>query len=119
MANSATPIEFSEIDVQTLHQKLQEDTHQLQLIDVREPHEIAIASIPGFKAFPLSQYAVWAETIHHDLDPHQETYVLCHHGMRSAQMCAWLMQQGFTAVTNIAGGIDAYSLKVDPNIPQY
>lgn len=119
MANSVTPPLFSEISVEALHQKLQGESAQLQLIDVREPNEIAIAAIPGFKAFPLSQYSTWGETINADLDPHGETYVLCHHGMRSAQMCAWLTDQGFTSVTNISGGIDAYSLKVDANIPQY
>ncbi|MHC5832212.1 MAG: rhodanese-like domain-containing protein, partial [Nostoc sp.] len=42
-----------------------------------------------------------------------------HHGIRSAQMCQWLIAQGFTNVQNISGGIDAYSLLVDPSIPQY
>ena len=119
MANSATPQQFSEISVEVLHQKLQEESGDLQLIDVREPNEVAIAFIPNFKVFPLSQYSVWGQTIAQDLDPHAETYVLCHHGVRSAQMCAWLTQQGFTSVNNIAGGIDAYSLRVDATIPQY
>ncbi len=48
-----------------------------------------------------------------------ETLVLCHHGIRSAQMCQWLVDQGFTNVKNIMGGIDAYSILVDPSVPQY
>jgi rhodanese-related sulfurtransferase len=44
---------------------------------------------------------------------------MCHHGIRSAQMCQWLMNQGFTNVKNVAGGIDAYSILVDHSIPQY
>jgi rhodanese-related sulfurtransferase len=44
---------------------------------------------------------------------------MCHHGMRSAQMCQWLTQQGFTNVKNIVGGIDAYSVGVDSSIPRY
>ncbi|PLZ34411.1 rhodanese-related sulfurtransferase, partial [Fischerella thermalis WC559] len=53
------------------------------------------------------------------LDPDAETLVLCHHGIRSAQMCQWLVNQGFTNVKNISGGIDAYSMLVDPSIPVY
>jgi rhodanese-related sulfurtransferase len=48
-----------------------------------------------------------------------ETLVICHHGIRSLQMCQWLQSQGFTNVKNINGGIDAYSLLVDSNIPRY
>lgn len=91
----------------------------LQLVDVREPHEVEIASITGFKNFPLSQANVWSEQIHSLLDADQETLVLCHHGMRSAQMCQWLMSQGFTNVKNITGGIDAYAIAIDRTIPRY
>jgi len=45
--------------------------------------------------------------------------VLCHHGIRSGQMCQWLRSQGFTAVRNITGGIDAYSQQVDASVPRY
>lgn len=92
---------------------------ELQLIDVREPSEAAIASIPGFTLLPLSQYEQWGETIHSQFECDRETWVLCHHGMRSAQMCQWLLAQGFTNVKNISGGIDAYSLQVDPSIARY
>ncbi len=91
----------------------------IQLIDVREPEELAIASLPGFQVFSLSQFPQWSPQIAQQLDPHAETYVLCHHGVRSAQMCAWLMQQGFTRVKNISGGIDAYAKQVDPAVPRY
>jgi rhodanese-related sulfurtransferase len=92
---------------------------RLQLIDVREPEEVAIASIEGFRNLPLGQYPEWSGQISSILDPHAETLVLCHHGMRSAQMCEWLISQGFTNVKNISGGIDAYSLAIDPSVPQY
>lgn len=90
-----------------------------QFVDVREREEISIASLPHFQAFPLSESSQWITTIHSQLDPQQETFVLCHHGMRSAQMCLWLLQNGFTNVTNITGGIDAYSVAVDRSIPRY
>lgn len=91
----------------------------IQLIDVREPHEVAIASLEGFKVLPLTQYDEWSPHIMTNFDSEMETYVLCHHGMRSAQMCQWLQQNGFTNVTNISGGIDAYSYLVDPSVPRY
>ncbi len=91
----------------------------LQLIDVREPEEAAIAVIDGFELFPLSQFRQWAETINIRFDSEVETIVICHHGVRSAQMCQWLSSQGFTNVKNVAGGIDAYSVRIAPNIPRY
>ena len=93
----------------------------IQLIDVREPRELAIANLNhlGFQNYPLGSYEQWESTIVDDLKPGVPTYVLCHHGMRSAQMTAWLLNQGFTDVTNISGGIDAWSNQVDTSIPQY
>ncbi|HLO50932.1 MAG TPA: rhodanese-like domain-containing protein [Kamptonema sp.] len=109
-----------QISVEELGRRLQEDSpEKLQLIDVREPYEIAIASLPGFQFFPLSEFGEWSSQIPTRLDPHAETLVLCHHGVRSAQMCDWLADQGFTNVKNIAGGIDYYSIKVDRAIPRY
>ncbi len=92
---------------------------ELQLIDVREPEELAIAHLEGFLNLPLSQFAEWSNTIQTQLDPHAETIVMCHHGMRSAQMCAWLLNQGFTNVKNLTGGIDAYATTVDSTVPLY
>jgi rhodanese-related sulfurtransferase len=108
-----------EITVEALAQRIAEADTPLQLIDVREPQEIAIAALPNFQVFPLSQSAEWTATLPTQLDPHGETYVMCHHGMRSAQMCQWLIQQGFTNVKNIVGGIDAYALAVDSSLPRY
>ncbi|WP_017325557.1 rhodanese-like domain-containing protein [Synechococcus sp. PCC 7336] len=94
---------------------------QLQLIDVREVQELAIANLNdlGFRNYPLSAYDQWSETILDELAPALPTYVMCHHGMRSAQMTAWLIQQGFTDVSNISGGIAAWSERIDPTLPQY
>lgn len=94
-------------------------TQPVQLIDVREPEELAIAQIQGFVNLPLSQFAAWSTQIQTQFDPTIETLVLCHHGVRSAQMCQWLQGEGFTQLRNIAGGIDAYSMQVDPSVPCY
>ncbi len=91
----------------------------VQLIDVREPEEVAIASLPGFAVLPLSQFTEWSPQIETRFDPQAETLVLCHHGIRSAQMCQWLLNVGFTHVRNIEGGIDAYSQLIDSSIPRY
>lgn len=108
-----------EISVEELALRLSSDDASLQLMDVREPMEVNVAQIKGFVNLPLSQFDSWAEQIPTRFDPHAETLVLCHHGVRSAQMCQWLISQGFTNVKNIAGGIDAYSIQVDPSIPLY
>lgn len=117
-AQSSDP-SFSTISVAELAQRLASSPQDVQLVDVREPHEVAIASLPTFENLPLSQYSEWADTIATRFDPHAETLVMCHHGMRSAQMCQWLVNQGFTNVKNIEGGIDAYSIVVDSSIPRY
>ncbi len=90
-----------------------------QLIDVREPQEVAIARLEGFEVLPLSQFEQWSPTIQERFAPDAETFVLCHHGVRSEQMCHWLRSQGFSNVKNIAGGIAAYAVTVDSSIPQY
>ncbi len=112
-------ITFHEITVTELAQKLADLAHCCQLIDVREPQELAVATIPGFINLPLSEYDQWSTNIQQRLQPTVETIVLCHHGMRSAQMCAWLASQGFTDLYNVIGGIAAYSQIVDPSVPKY
>jgi rhodanese-related sulfurtransferase len=108
---------FSQITVEDLAQRL--DNPNIQFVDVREPWELEMASLKPFQNLPLSQFSEWAEQIYSHLDPETETLVLCHHGVRSAQMCHWLAQQGFTNVKNISGGIDAYSIAVDRSVPRY
>lgn len=110
---------FSQVSVEQLQERLLSGADKIQLIDVREPQEIDIARIDGFVNLPLSEFAAWGEQIHRQFDCESETLVLCHHGVRSAQMCQWLVNQGFKNVKNVTGGIAAYSSLVDPSIPQY
>ncbi|XP_051134041.1 rhodanese-like/PpiC domain-containing protein 12, chloroplastic isoform X2 [Andrographis paniculata] len=104
-----------------LHENLQDPSfvEEAQLIDVREPDEVAQASLPGFKVLPLRQFANWGPEIAQKFDPEKDTYVLCHHGMRSMQVAQWLQSQGFRKVFNIDGGIHQYAVKADPSIPTY
>jgi len=107
------------ITVQELAQRLQTgDVAGVQLIDVREAHEVELAALPGFQRLSLSESGQWAPRILEILDPEAETLVLCHHGMRSAQMCSFLVSQGFTNVKNIQGGIASYST-IDKTVPRY
>jgi rhodanese-related sulfurtransferase len=110
---------FLEISVTELAAKLADRNTTYQLVDVREPQELALVKLPNFINLPLSEHADWSPEIYTRLDKDLPTFVLCHHGMRSAQMCQWLISQGFTQVSNIIGGIDAYSNLVDPGLPKY
>ncbi|BBA80309.1 rhodanese [cyanobacterium endosymbiont of Rhopalodia gibberula] len=112
-------LSIPQITVTELAERLAQAKDELQLIDVREPHEVMIAYIEGFKVLSLSEFGQWSDRIVTNFNPHAETFVICHHGMRSAQMCRWLLNNGFTNVRNIIGGINAYALYVDPTIPHY
>lgn len=107
-----------EIDVNQLATLMASDA-SIQLIDVRERSEADLAYIPGFDLYPLSEFEQWSEKILTTLQAEAETIVICHHGMRSAQLCQWLSMRGFTSVKNVAGGIDAYSRIVDSSVRRY
>lgn len=85
------------------------------VIDVREPEEHMLASVEGAELLPMSSFDEWAGT----LDPERETVVMCHHGIRSAQVCMALSRQGFNKLSNLSGGIDRWSVEVDRNVPRY
>ncbi|XP_068660270.1 rhodanese-like/PpiC domain-containing protein 12, chloroplastic [Aristolochia californica] len=112
---------LQDIEPEELHSKMQDPgfLEEAQMIDVREPDEVAEASLPGFTVLPLRQFGSWGPGIANEFDPDKDTYVLCHHGMRSLQVAKWLQTQGFRKVFNVSGGIHAYSLKADPSIPTY
>ena len=105
-----------EISVAEAHRRLTGPVPP-RLIDVREADEFEIARIAGAELLPLSQWpAVAAESLP---DPAQPLLIHCHHGGRSGQAAAFLLRNGFTDVTNVAGGIDAWSQEIDPSIPRY
>jgi adenylyltransferase/sulfurtransferase len=85
------------------------------IVDVREPYEWAIARLPDARLVPLNSlpHAV------HSLDPDSELVVYCHHGVRSEAAASWLRDRGFGRVRNLAGGIDRWSLEVDPSLRRY
>ena len=85
------------------------------LVDVREPWEHEICRIEGARLVPLGVLAASLNTLP-DVD---EVICLCHHGMRSLDAAAWLRFQGFEKAKSLAGGIERWSLEVDPNVPRY
>jgi adenylyltransferase/sulfurtransferase len=89
----------------------------LQVLDVREPHEWAIGRIEGARLLPLGQLVDRLGGL--ALDPGRDLVVYCHHGIRSAHAARWLAGLGFARVWNLRGGIDRWSLEVDPGVPRY
>ena len=87
----------------------------LVVIDVREPAEWRIGHLRGARHIPMGSIAREMAA----LDPHAETVVYCHHGIRSATVAGWLRRAGFSRVHNLHGGIDRWSVEVEPGIPRY
>jgi rhodanese-related sulfurtransferase len=87
-----------------------------KLIDVRENWEYATAHVEGSILIPMGEFPARA---HQELDPDDRLLILCHHGARSLSVTNWLRQQGFEAAQSVAGGIDAWSSRVDAKIPRY
>jgi len=88
----------------------------LTLLDVREDWETALAPVPSALVhIPMGQIADRLG----ELDPQRETVVICRSGGRSMQVAHFLEARGFRSVSNLAGGILAWSRDLDPTIPQY
>jgi rhodanese-related sulfurtransferase len=85
------------------------------LLDVREEWEYQRAHIPDSMLMPLAEIPSRLS----ELEKDAEIITMCHHGMRSASAQSFLIKQGFSNVTNMTGGIDAYSLSADATIPRY
>jgi rhodanese-related sulfurtransferase len=85
------------------------------VLDIREPEEIQIARFPDALEIPMGELPDRLG----ELDRDGEIVVLCHHGMRSAHVAGYLVEQGFRQVSNLAGGIDAWSLLVDRSVSRY
>lgn len=88
---------------------------KFKFIDVREPLEYEIARVEQAELLPMSRFNEWIDT----LKPEDETVVMCHHGIRSANICMFLVRNGFENVSNLEGGIDLWSATVDENVPRY
>lgn len=86
------------------------------LLDVREPWEFEEARIEGSVLMPMSEVPSRAPQ---ELSPGARIVAICHHGVRSMSIAAWLREQGFERAQSLRGGIDAWSAEIDPAIPRY
>lgn len=116
------PYGAPEISVQDVEQKRQAGDSFVWL-DVREQDEVANVQIDDERivVLPLSELAQrQLDAIPATMDEKAtEIITFCHHGMRSAQVTAWLTQQGWTNVTSMAGGIDAWAHEIDSSVGFY
>lgn len=87
----------------------------LVLLDVREPWELAIASVPGALHVPMAEVPGRLA----EIDRGREVVVLCRSGGRSSQVARFLEAQGYASVANLTGGILAWGRDVDPSLPSY
>jgi monothiol glutaredoxin len=113
LENPNEPPRVKSIDVKALKERM--DTERsLELLDVRSQKEREQAKIEGSRLLDREgqQYVL-------GLDKSTPLYFHCHHGQRSQQAAAYFLSQGFLNVYNVAGGIDAWSLEVDPSVPRY
>jgi rhodanese-related sulfurtransferase len=87
----------------------------LVLLDVREPDELATASIAWATAIPMMEIPAR----HAELPRDKALVVMCHHGARSANVTYFLEANGFDNAVNLNGGIDAWSVSIDPSVRRY
>lgn len=85
------------------------------LLDVREPWEFDICHIEGSRLIPMQQVAGRLD----DFQPDDDIVVICHHGVRSLNVCLYLEAQGYTQVCNLTGGVAAWAQQVDSNMAVY
>ena len=89
------------------------------VLDVREPYEVQAACVTanGFELVTLPMGSIVEKLS--ELDKDRPIACLCHHGVRSMQVARFLVGNGFAEVANIAGGIDAWSVQLDPSVARY
>ena len=105
-----------QMTVQQLQQALDAETGARPLLlDVREPWEWQLTHIDGSRHLPMGQIPAQVD----ELDKSHPTVVICHHGVRSLQVVAFLERLGFGNLHNLQGGIDAWARSVDPAVLVY
>jgi sulfur-carrier protein adenylyltransferase/sulfurtransferase len=115
MDHAASQQPMTEITATELKRRLDQGA-DIQIVDVREPAEVAIGTIPNSIHIPLGQILNRMS----EIDPNRETVVHCKMGGRSARAIEALRRSGFTGkLSNLRGGIIAWSNEVDPSVPKY
>lgn len=96
--------------------RLKQAGGDVTLLDVREPWEFEVARIAGSKHIPMGDIPA---RFQQELSPEDHIVVVCHHGVRSMNVTAWLRQQGFEKTQSLRGGIDRWSREIDHSVPLY
>ena len=113
-AREKEPVQVKEITVEEFREK-RKSNGEVQLIDVREPHEYEICNIEGSKLIPLGEIRNRTD----ELNTETEIVIHCHHGGRSMKAATILKEKGFKNVSNLKGGIDEWAEKFDPDMARY
>lgn len=111
---SSLPWETTPLEVK----RLLDQGVAIHLIDVREPEEHRLTHIEGAELIPMRTIPARLPALEGMADD-GALIVFCHHGVRSLQVVNWLREQGVAACQSMAGGIDRWSLEVDPGVPRY
>ena len=104
-----------QISPQEVKQRL-DSGEKIRLVDVRETFEFQQAHIEGSELIPMRTVPAALATFE---DEKAAIIVFCHHGMRSLQVVSWLREQGVELCSSMEGGIDRWSLEIDPSVPRY
>jgi rhodanese-related sulfurtransferase len=110
-------MDMLEISARDAEQRLKEDGAAV-LIDVREPEEFALSHIEGARLIPMQSIPAQLQQLEALADD-SALLILCHHGVRSLQVAAWLRERGIENSYSISGGIDQWSREVDSSVPRY
>jgi adenylyltransferase/sulfurtransferase len=108
---------FKNVDVFEAAELIKQNSPNLRIVDVREPHEFEICRIDRAINCPLSDFLSALEK--KQISSSQELLLYCHHGVRSAKAAAYLSTEGFSTVYTMDGGIDAWSNQIDSSIAKY
>ena len=109
------PIEITPTEVSAL----QKEGVALRLIDVREPAEHAVCHIAGAELIPMRTVPQHLSSMRDADRDDSRIVVFCHHGMRSLSVVDWLRKQGIENCQSMTGGIDLWSIQIDPKVPRY
>ena len=104
-----------EISAQELSERLQRG-EAIRLIDCREPWENELVRLEQSTLIPKNDTPGRIDELR---GIEGQMVVYCHHGVRSMHVVQWLRSQGLTDIVSLAGGIDAWSLQIDPDMPRY
>ncbi len=108
------PLEITVTDVK----QMLDSGEAVKLIDVREPKEHQFCQVQGSELIPMGSVPQHLSRLEAQADD-AKLIVFCHHGMRSLNVVAWLREKGISNCVSMAGGIEAWSLQVDPSVPRY